>query len=355
MDKYLKEDLPKLNPNLGDKDVTLVIGNESGDLDSCVSSVIYAFHLFADKKVKAVPVFNFPKSDLDLKTEVTHCFKSKLGLELDNVLCADQIDGGKSYANVILVDHNRLENPQFLSKWKIAEVIDHHEICDEGILPENRLIERSGSCSTLVLRKILSDSPGFRDESALNLIRWTILIDTVNLDPERKKVTPADVRILETAENLLSTNPNPEMKSRLEVFREISQVKFNVEHFSLNQLLRKDKKIVTDGKSVKISISSIPKYSCSELFLRFKDEFAALKNEAAMDCYILLGRGDLFVGSENPDLRLKIKRGFEENQSEVHLIHEQSVQQFRGDLYSRKSQTVTRKQILPCVQKIIMS
>lgn len=48
----------------------------------------------------------------------------------------------------------------------------------------------------------------YADDIALNLVRWTILVDTVNLSPDAKKVTPEDVEILEKIETILKKTPS---------------------------------------------------------------------------------------------------------------------------------------------------
>ena len=52
----------------------VVMGNESGDLDSVVSSLVYAY-LLASHGLPVAPVHNFLTRDLPLKTEVTYYLK----------------------------------------------------------------------------------------------------------------------------------------------------------------------------------------------------------------------------------------------------------------------------------------
>ncbi len=48
----------------------------------------------------------------------------------------------------------------------------------------------------------------YNDPKALSLVRWTILIDTVNLSPEAKKVTSEDVEVLHKIEDKLQLSPD---------------------------------------------------------------------------------------------------------------------------------------------------
>lgn len=76
--------------------VVFIIGNESCDLDSAVSAVGLAFFftvtanlpdfLFINGKRRFLPVMNIPRTNLPLKTEVTH-FMHKFGIDIDDLVC----------------------------------------------------------------------------------------------------------------------------------------------------------------------------------------------------------------------------------------------------------------------------
>ena len=78
------------------KDVlTVVIGNESADLDSCVSSVIYAYlasHLAGS--CDFAPVLNLAREDIKLRKEFV-LLTNKIGLQPDQLLCRDDFPTGK--------------------------------------------------------------------------------------------------------------------------------------------------------------------------------------------------------------------------------------------------------------------
>lgn len=61
-------------------DITIVIGNESCDLDSAVSSIVYATFLYWKNRDNTngelyIPVLDVEKNDFPLKTEVDYCLK----------------------------------------------------------------------------------------------------------------------------------------------------------------------------------------------------------------------------------------------------------------------------------------
>ena len=72
MDAFLKsipDIIAKLQTNT-ETPVTIVLGNESCDLDSVVSSVTLAHHL--SSKTLSLPFLNIPREDVALHTEVIY-------------------------------------------------------------------------------------------------------------------------------------------------------------------------------------------------------------------------------------------------------------------------------------------
>lgn len=66
----------------------VVMGNETCDLDSAVSSLVYSLFLHhqVTPNTIVVPVMNIPRIQLPIKTEVLYVF-NKYGLELEHVIC----------------------------------------------------------------------------------------------------------------------------------------------------------------------------------------------------------------------------------------------------------------------------
>jgi inorganic pyrophosphatase/exopolyphosphatase len=68
--------------------VNIVMGNESCDLDSAVSALVYAYLLYSEmsadarESVAVIPLLNILRKELPLKTEVTYYLK-KNGIPLD--------------------------------------------------------------------------------------------------------------------------------------------------------------------------------------------------------------------------------------------------------------------------------
>lgn len=70
------------------KSVMVVMGNETCDLDSAVSSLVYSLFLHhqTTPDTLIVPVMNIPRIQLPVKTEVVYVFK-KYELELEHIIC----------------------------------------------------------------------------------------------------------------------------------------------------------------------------------------------------------------------------------------------------------------------------
>ena len=90
--------------------VIVVLGNESCDLDSAVSALVYAHHLSTANPSKVViPLLNVAREELPLKTEVVYCLETKLGLKVSELVCRDDLhfeDLGEFH--LVLVDHHAL-------------------------------------------------------------------------------------------------------------------------------------------------------------------------------------------------------------------------------------------------------
>eukprot|EP00095_Tigriopus_kingsejongensis_P008267 maker-scaffold240_size241964-snap-gene-1.20 protein:Tk08267 transcript:maker-scaffold240_size241964-snap-gene-1.20-mRNA-1 annotation:"hypothetical protein BRAFLDRAFT_239767" len=361
MDKFIRrlphvlkhmKDLPKLG---------VVIGNESGDLDSAVSSVVYAYHLHEQRDFEHIPVLNFPREDLALKTEVRFCFK-KLQLNPDHLIYVDDVPWKEleDVLEVTLVDHNVINHPDltFLEP-KVVAVFDHHVQERTDIADLDFQLEFVGSTSSLIAERMFEDNPDMQEEIVLKLIRWTIITDTANLSPAKKKATPLDIDILERIENILAESACS-MWNRKDIYEEILKFKSDTSNFTCNQLLRKDLKIVYfKSPQIQVSMSSLPgAMSCSKLMkmANFRQELEEFHRTGEYSLSIALGAGDLMIYpkhseyssmvrdkllSKNPDIKMRVDSG--------------QVQSTSPDIeYMRRSNvTYTRKKIMPLVKEAI--
>jgi exopolyphosphatase len=256
MEEYLKS-LPSIVAQLKEnthQDIVIVLGNESCDLDSAVSALVYA-HFLAQADMLAVPLLNVPREDVPLKTEVSYCIGSK---NLTKIPCRDELDlSALTGLKLVLVDHHVLpkkDNASLLPK--VERIIDHRQL-SEGVSFASSIdidIHFVGSCATLVAKRILSN--GYRDITGLLLLRSAIITDTVNMSPTAQKATDQDKMVLDEIESIVQTVSHI-MEPRVTLHEAINQAKQSIEGFTVDQLMRKDLKVVAFSNGVLMAVPSI--------------------------------------------------------------------------------------------------
>ena len=187
------------------------------DLDSFASSLLHAYLSYPGpsptQQSNILPILPIPRADLNLRPEFIYLL-SVLKIPKQDLIFIDDIPssiltgaGGWTAAKneVVLVDHNALQGKIFSpTRTVVRGVIDHHK--DEGkyLDADPRIIEVSGSCTSLVTswgRSKWGDwgnGPGVRQAAKLALA--AILIDTSNM---QTRVTPHDRSAVEFLESKL--------------------------------------------------------------------------------------------------------------------------------------------------------
>ncbi|KAH8732054.1 exopolyphosphatase-like protein [Phaeosphaeriaceae sp. PMI808] len=283
--------------------VTLVIGNESADLDSMSCSILYAYIRSSSPPKNAftqlyIPITNIPAADIQLRPEYLAVFKyaniePEHLITLDDLPPLSEIQGKLPSENTkwILVDHNAFQGQLGkIYSHRVFGVIDHHD--DEGKVPKNttdepHVIEKSGSCTSLIsnyCRPIWdnisisalssgavrgqSESLSSGDDDDVVVKRWdaaaahlglaSILIDTANLQDESKTTEHdrAAVAYLE-AKIMLCPQASADF-DRASFYKEINAAKKDIEGLNLQDILRKDYKEWDQG-GLKLGISSVVK------------------------------------------------------------------------------------------------
>ncbi|KAJ2081947.1 Exopolyphosphatase [Coemansia sp. RSA 988] len=301
--KTLASNTARLNnvEHLGD--VTLVLGNESADMDSMVSSISLAYALSSEQERSnssaAIPVINTNRSDMALRPECGLLLSATLAAEggrLEDLTFIDDFDllavvqqyaasQGHGQLDVWLTDHNAPASRQASLEPFVRGIVDHHT--DEGRCPEAwwRQIEPVGSCTTLVAEKLrnLATTASTNELIGAPLAKMLlapILLDTSNLKPAAGRTTDKDIEHVSwlipqvqwtwpstSTVHSQSEESDTEQLSSLnvhstdELYRTLDKLKGNVSHLSSYDLLRKDYKQweVEDagGRQWTVGISSI--------------------------------------------------------------------------------------------------
>jgi exopolyphosphatase len=218
-----------------------VIGNESADLDSMASAVAYGYYATVASghgAAPCAPLVNIPRADYKLRTEATFLF-SAVGIQPEMLTFVDEVGlsalAGRNELLLTLVDHNVLAASQQELARSVAGVVDHHQ--DEGGFVEARprIVEPVGSACTLVGELLLSNCPEAVEPGLAELLLGTILLDTVNLDPEAKRATDKDHAVAARLQAICGAEPKA-------LFDRLQFEKFNVASLDTPDLLRKDYK-----------------------------------------------------------------------------------------------------------------
>ncbi|KYK61345.1 hypothetical protein DCS_02487 [Drechmeria coniospora] len=249
--------------------LTFVVGNESADVDSLCSAVVYAYvRSQAPPRTLHIPLCNLPRADLGLRTEMTAVLQCA-GLGPDDLLTLSDLPSSfpspsasaapESYelkpadTRWVLVDHNdltgSLERNGFAAE--VVGCVDHH--VDENRVRADatpRVIEPCGSCMSLVVDQCRAvwDELTVRDPSAdahlAKLGLAAILLDTVNLSV-KEKVKEKDVSAVGYLEARIQRQSRDFNTTAF--FDHIWAVKEDISTLSFRDILRKDYKEWHDG------------------------------------------------------------------------------------------------------------
>ncbi|KAI9777238.1 MAG: Exopolyphosphatase [Geoglossum umbratile] len=302
--------------------VNMVVGNESAgtlltktilpkDLDSLVSALLFAYLRSCTPELPSyhshqpnitnlyTPLANLSCADLRLRPEFL-ALLPHADLDSSLLITLDDLPPPSERASKlppedtkwVLVDHNALQGD--LGKvygGRVSGTIDHHEEenkvpVDTG--PEPRIVEKSGSCTSLVTEYFKdgwdklsaqaglsfsddgegepesatpveeSDAGKIYDAQVAKLALGAILIDTVNLT-SASKVTSHDTRAVEYLEAKIAAAPDGAKWDRNKFYDEISAAKQDISDLSLEDFLRKDYKEWPGAGGVKLGISTIIK------------------------------------------------------------------------------------------------
>jgi exopolyphosphatase len=240
-----------------------------------------------------VPVTNIPAADIHLRPEFLAVFR-RANIEAGHLITLDDLPNLSMIEDKlrpentkwILVDHNALQGQLGkIYSSRVGGVIDHHD--DESKVPQDtepepRVIEKSGSCTSLVTEycrhawdqaseSALSSGAAhaqgdsFANDSAVTRL-WdaqvaqlglaSILIDTSNLQSQ-DKTTEHDRNAVSYLESMIMLCPQLSTSfKRSALYKEVNAAKKNIGDLKLHDILRKDYKQWDENGQV-LGISSV--------------------------------------------------------------------------------------------------
>ncbi|GAA5916729.1 uncharacterized protein JCM6883_000092 [Sporobolomyces salmoneus] len=276
--RQTKEDFLEDLRNNNASDWVVVMGNEAGDLDSLVSALALAYAFtHTETPQKAIALLQTEQDALDLRPEnALSLHYSRMSSGHRDLLTIDELpikpnEMSHRIKGIALVDHNVPRS--IWDNATVVAIIDHHD--DRGIAngtANPRIVEATGSCSSLVARWLFDNVPGADKrkpgegnvtnhlhgplpEELVELLLRTIAIDTGGMG--RKSSTPID---LEASERLFprSSWKHRELKQVMKVLDDdLSASRKALDDLDLRSLLRRDWK----GDSIKTKSEKYPSLS----------------------------------------------------------------------------------------------
>lgn len=328
----------------------VVIGNQSADLDSIVSSISMAFYLThtMQDSVPYVPVINSTKSLIRTKKECMFLFKY-LSIDIENDLVFVN-DWKKDINDVTLVDHNELDSKEkeLGIGDKISAIIDHRLDKKLFLNSNPRLIDpNAGSCTSLIANLFFQSNLQI-DQSFAEMMLFPILSDTNNLSCRASEIDIKMMRFLSTISKI-----DPKW-----LYSEIEKLKFDVSNDDLVTLLNKDYKHY-ETKNSEWGMSSV-NFCINEWIKKSNDDFKKVKDfmqEKKLFFYAILScykhfeefRRDLIlIGDKN------LISIFEQYLiSNVNLIEKNEKNALHYILYNVNQVNFTRKYFQPQLENII--
>jgi exopolyphosphatase len=276
----------------------IVIGNEAGDADSIISSIVMAYVLSAQSPTMPVtPIISITKNDLETqRPETVVLLRQLAGIDTEKDLCyIDEfkeqscINTKQSNYDVTLVDHNQL-NDAALPKniqWNVISIYDHHidlgkylDTCHiRKIEFDNNKASVASTC-TIIVEEIINNNLQRTNNNLLPpelsiLLLGVILLDSVNMDPNSGKGTDRDQVAIEFLLNNTQWDTLPSLQhlslldhgklDTLKLFNILQKAKFAPEFWSslsVRDCLRLDYKNFGNG-----SISSNSGFGVSTVLL----------------------------------------------------------------------------------------
>jgi len=355
---FLEKAKGSLDPG---KKTVIVIGNEAADLDSMASAVLYAYFL-TEKNPSGmfIPLIGIPPEDFKLRTEAVFLF-GEAGIDPGNLISVNDVDLETIHKNgnleIILTDHNRITPALEKYRDTVIEILDHH--ADEKDYPPGVKtdIRPVGSACTIVAERYLSEAPGLIDGSTGVLLLGTILLDTVNLDPEAGRVTDAD----EKAAALLLEKTGID---RDDLFEKLQYEKFNVSSLGSYDLLRKDyKEWVLGGKKCGIGSVLMSASDWVEKDPDLPDAFEEFRRDRGLDILISMNAftdpeftRHLIVYVPDDKLRTSLTGFLENSEADLERMDFPGLNgREKIDIYNQRNLGISRKKLQPMLKSFLES
>lgn len=342
----------------------VIIGNESCDLDSTVSSLLLGYYMFKQNHgTTVIPIINVSREHFSLRGE-NCCVLNNAGISFDNLVFRDEVNFkdliSKNSITASLVDHHVLSKNDAALANHVRQIFDHRPKDPNHKWDELKVkirLEQVGSCCTLIADEIWKYDIDILDKSLAYMLYQTIIYDTLALKPEKGKAKPLDIDVGRKLEEKFHFS-----EDRQALFDRLWAAHIDVSHLSATQLLYKDMKVV-EG----VYIPGLP--MLVEDYLKKDGAYEAVVGFATkhgVTCVLLVGldassdcvRRDVAIYSKTPEdkLRTVLLKVFKTNR-EYDFQFEKRATQFGEtvELLHVHNTKLSRKQLIPLVNEAWMT
>ena len=251
--------------------VTFIIGNQSADLDSIISSICLAYYKFIkSNEISYLPVLNTTVDIIEGKDECKYFFNyhkisTKDFIFLNELANKSNNEIKFSNAKIFLVDHNKLDDLEVALKFEnhVVGVIDHHQDENEFLNAcknEIRLIDNTIASNSLLISELIMnhECPELKDadSSLFSALLFAVLADTNCMSLTRSRITSRDSVIFDYLVRKSGLNLDDVTK----LYSQIDDLRVNnSKNKSIEEILKSDYKqwtINKFNKTIKYGISS---------------------------------------------------------------------------------------------------
>jgi exopolyphosphatase len=307
---------------------------------------------------------NCNKIDLPLKTEVTHYLKQHQ-INLNNVICKDELDLQKNVENFVLVDHH-------VSPYhdKVISVLDHRPYDENSNLNEECAvnIQEVGSCSTVVAEAIKNDVglAGLKDfKEILRLLYGPIVLDTINFAKDADKVRELDFEMASVIEGILEIDDIS--ATRKTIYEELVAARADVSSLDSLQILSKDLKIISNSNSTyRVAFPGVLVFEYIQM-KNAEENVRKFAQREKIDVVMLMGMkpkgntierhlGVININSDKTKLYNDILEAVKNmNNPALNLILQKDLNFMNGEFFIQENIKASRKQILPVIKELLES
>jgi exopolyphosphatase len=277
--------------------ITLVVGNQSADLDSIISAITFAYYKFKKlNKISYFPVLNTTVEIIESKDECNYYFDYHKINKKDFIYLNEFKNGINSNVSIFLVDHNKLDDFEISLNVQelITGVVDHHKD-EENFFREGsdiRLIDNTIASNSLLITEIISNENLIEhiDESLFTSLLFAVLADTNNMSPNRPRITDRDQILFDYLVGKSCLN----LDQVNSIYNKINDLKVNSsKNKSIDEILKNDyKQWSININEIKYGISSViiePKqWIEKETRTKFIDQVLTYKKSNNLNFFLIL-------------------------------------------------------------------